>query len=547
MTARVLLVDDDVELRSMLRDYLIWEGFDVKDVGEGADAVERALGGHCDILVLDVMLPDTDGFAILSRIRRESSLPVLMLSARGDGHDRVAGLELGADDYVPKPCSPRELCGRIRAILKRASGPATTADTQISAGSVTLWPSRRRVERDGQPLPLTSTEFNIVELLVRHAGRPVSKAHISEVALQRKLTRFDRAVDVHVSSIRQKVGLLADGRSPIQTVVKRGYQLLDEGTGSPVVDTGPPPASEGGERRSPDTADQRAADTPAARLRSAEFHANLRTSHASALLADLRNALQLGQMSVHYQPTVDIVTGQVVKAEALMRWDHPAHGFVPPAEFIPIAENAGLIDPLGDFVFEQAARVANTLRLELRGRGRDPLRISVNRSARQFTAPDGADRWIRHLRDQALDGSALSVEITESILLDDQTIVANQLRQLRATGMTVELDDFGTGYSALSYLKKFKIDFLKIDRSFVQDIVSDANDRAIVEAIIAMAKSLGISLIAEGVETHDQARILSAVGCDLAQGFLYARPMPEQQFIAFVAGDSAARQTAKGA
>lgn len=227
MGFKVLLVDDDVELVELLRDYLEREGLAVAAAHDGAAGVAAALSGGHDIVVLDVMMPGTDGIAALAQIRARSAVPVLMLTARGDDADRIAGLELGADDYVPKPCTPRELVARIRAILKRAGATAAAAQP-IAAGTLTVWPAQRRAERDGQALALTSTEFNLVEVLARNAGRPVSKAELSQDALGRPLTRFDRSIDVHMSSIRAKLGKLADGRSCIQTVIRKGYQLIVE-------------------------------------------------------------------------------------------------------------------------------------------------------------------------------------------------------------------------------------------------------------------------------------------------------------------------------
>jgi two-component system OmpR family response regulator len=226
---RVLLVDDDVELAGMLREYLQREGFDAATVHDGERGVAEALSGAYAIVVLDVMLPRLNGVEVLRRIRAQSPVPVLMLTARGDDVDRVVGLELGADDYVPKPCTPRELVARLRAILRRAerSAPGGAA-APISAGSLTLWPEKRRAEWKGQPIDLTSTEFNLLEVLARHAGRVVSKAELSEQGLGRALTRFDRSIDVHVSSLRQKLGCLEDGRSCIQTVRGIGYQLVKE-------------------------------------------------------------------------------------------------------------------------------------------------------------------------------------------------------------------------------------------------------------------------------------------------------------------------------
>jgi len=228
MKHRILLVDDDVELVELLRDYLEREGFAVTAAHDGIAGAALALSGEHELVVLDVMMPGIDGIATLGLIRAGSSLPVIMLTARGDDLDRIAGLELGADDYVPKPCSPRELAARIRAILKRSSGQVAAMPSVIVSGSLTVWSAQRRAERDGKALELTSTEFNLVEVLARNAGRPVSKAELSEEALGRALARFDRSIDVHMSSIRQKLGNLADGRSCIQTVIRKGYQLVVE-------------------------------------------------------------------------------------------------------------------------------------------------------------------------------------------------------------------------------------------------------------------------------------------------------------------------------
>jgi len=229
MKAHVLLVDDDIELLELLRDYLVRDGFDVACAHDGPSGVTGALSGQHDIVVLDVMMPGVSGLQALAQIRATSALPVVMLTARGDDTDRIVGLELGADDYVPKPCTPRELAARLRAILKRSgSAPVMAGAQSIAAGALTLWPAQRRVEFAGQPLELTSTEFSLLEMLMRHAGSVVGKSDLSEQALGRPLSRFDRSIDVHISSIRHKLGALPDGRSMIQTVIRRGYQLLVE-------------------------------------------------------------------------------------------------------------------------------------------------------------------------------------------------------------------------------------------------------------------------------------------------------------------------------
>ncbi len=227
---RILLIDDDEKLTALLRDYLHEDGFEVLAENDGVRGIESALSGEFSIVVLDVMMPSLNGLEVLRRIRRHSTLPVLMLTARGDDVDRITGLELGADDYVPKPCTPRELVARIRAILRRTQSPAIAdaASVPIVSGSLSMWPEQRHAEWLGESLKLTSTEFSLLEVLLRQAGRPVSKNELSERALSRPLARHDRNIDVHISSIRRKLGALSDGRSLIQSVHRLGYQLLKE-------------------------------------------------------------------------------------------------------------------------------------------------------------------------------------------------------------------------------------------------------------------------------------------------------------------------------
>jgi DNA-binding response OmpR family regulator len=221
---QVLLADDDVELSAMLVEYLERDGFAVTAVHDGEAAARLAAAGKFQIVVLDVMMPRMDGMEALRRIRQTSRIPVIMLTARGDDIDRIIGLELGADDYVPKPCTPRELSARLRAILRRVH-PQPEAGGPISLSGLTLWPEKRRVEWRGKPLELTSTQFNVLEVLMRNAGRVVSKKELSEQALGRPLARFDRSLDVHVSSIRQKLG---EGAELIRTVRGTGYHLVKD-------------------------------------------------------------------------------------------------------------------------------------------------------------------------------------------------------------------------------------------------------------------------------------------------------------------------------
>ncbi|MBS0570610.1 MAG: response regulator transcription factor [Proteobacteria bacterium] len=222
--AKILLADDDEELCQLLRDFLTRDGFAVDVSHDGDAALARARAGGYDALVLDVMLPGRSGLDLLRELRRDHALPVLMLTALGEDLDRILGLELGADDYVPKPCNPREIAARLRAILRRTRGDGDSARlTDLSAGPVSLRAASRSVTLHGEALPLTGTEFNILAVLLREAGRVVSKETLSQDVLGRPLGPFDRSIDVHISKLRRKLGHAADGESLIGTVHRGGY------------------------------------------------------------------------------------------------------------------------------------------------------------------------------------------------------------------------------------------------------------------------------------------------------------------------------------
>jgi diguanylate cyclase (GGDEF)-like protein/PAS domain S-box-containing protein len=245
------------------------------------------------------------------------------------------------------------------------------------------------------------------------------------------------------------------------------------------------------------------------------------------IATDLRTAISAQQFEILYQPIVSLQTGAVHKAEALLRWRHPTRGLLGPAEFIPFAESNGMIVEIGDWVFRQAAAQAQRWQRLI-----DPsFQVSVNKSPLQFRR-DAAlyQSWIAYLGELGLPSHSIVIEITESVLMDGVEQVIERLRQYRAMGLQVSLDDFGTGYSSLSHLKRFDIDYVKIDQSFIATLENDEGDLALCEAIIVMAHKLGLMVVAEGVETKVQRALLVDAGCDYAQGYMFARPMPAAEF-----------------
>ena len=246
------------------------------------------------------------------------------------------------------------------------------------------------------------------------------------------------------------------------------------------------------------------------------------------IVNDLRMGLEKLELWVAYQPIINLRTGDIHKAEALMRWQHPIEGLIGPDTFIPIAEETGLIHLIGDRLFEDVAVMSQSLRADFHPEFQISMNVSPvqlnNRSKTVFQI------WRESMFDLGLPGQAVVLEITEGLLLEQRTIVTEQLLAFRDAGIQVALDDFGTGYSSLSYLKKFDIDYLKIDKTFVSNLRPGSEDLALCEAIIVMAHKLGIEVIAEGVETGDQRDLLTAAGCDYAQGYLFAKPMAGESF-----------------
>ncbi|MBV8559245.1 MAG: EAL domain-containing protein, partial [Acidimicrobiia bacterium] len=269
------------------------------------------------------------------------------------------------------------------------------------------------------------------------------------------------------------------------------------------------------------------------RARFEVFDEAMRDQSTERLLLEnaLRRAPQRGELRALYQPIVRLADGAMVACEALVRWVHPERGLLEAAQFVPLAEETGIIVPIGGWVLEEACRQAASWP----GDGTAPA-VSVNLSARQLSRADLVDGVAQALTASGLDPDRLWLEITESVLMEDADTAVDALGRLRALGVHLCVDDFGTGYSSLAYLRRFPVDALKVDRSFVAGLGKDPEDSAIVEAVVSMAHSLRLSVVAEGVETDDQLARLRDLGCELAQGFYFAAPVPATALDAFSAG-----------
>jgi EAL domain-containing protein (putative c-di-GMP-specific phosphodiesterase class I) len=258
---------------------------------------------------------------------------------------------------------------------------------------------------------------------------------------------------------------------------------------------------------------------------------NMRAVKRQSIEESLRQALERREFTVYYQPTVDLKTGIITGAEALVRWRHPNRGLVPPGEFIPVAEDSGLIVPMGQWVLREACRQARAW-----GKAGLSLQsIAVNVSAIEFRGDSFLENVFTVLTQTGLDPTCLELELTETVLMKRADSIASILKTFRASGVRIAIDDFGTGYSSLSYLRKFPIDALKIDQSFMRQISAAPNETVIVSAIISLGRSLNLRVIGEGVETAEELAFLQAHQCDAAQGFFFSKPVPASQFAKLLA------------
>ncbi len=285
--------------------------------------------------------------------------------------------------------------------------------------------------------------------------------------------------------------------------------------------------------RDADAAQYRSKSRGRSRIEFFDAEARSETRRVLEIEQDLSRALGADELVLHYQPEVDLETGAVTGVEALMRWHHPRRGMLQPAEFIDIAEESGLIVPLGTWAIMEACRQATRWDAEGVGSG---LSMSVNLSARQFLLPDLPDIVSAAVRESGLPPERLCLEMTETALMDEGDATLASLEALRALGVQLSVDDFGTGYSSLAYLKRFPVDWLKVDQSFVDGLGTDAEDTAIVTAVISLAHALDLHVVAEGVETADQLANLRTLGCDIGQGTLFSAPMPASELRAFLRG-----------
>ncbi|AFY70795.1 response regulator receiver modulated diguanylate cyclase/phosphodiesterase [Thalassoporum mexicanum PCC 7367] len=571
---KILVIEDMEALREEVIDTLSYEGFDVMGAENGLVGVKIAQSFLPDLIVCDVMMPELDGYATLEILRQNpetAAIPFIFLTAKADKGDMRQGMELGADDYLTKPFTVSELIGAVNARLRKYAALRTQYDKKLRQTEAKLEYVANRDELTKLPNRILFHEYlhqllqpeneeaqqicfaiifidvdrfnDINTTLGQDVGDALLQAlaerlrsHLGHLEYQSMIARLrgdEFAIAMQditgIEDIRQKLHNLLE--VVYQPYAVCGHELsISVSVGITIYPE-----------------DSKDVDTLLKNADLAMYHAKKdgiantfkfyslelyqRSSERVMLSNGLRRAIERNEFCLFYQPKLNLKTGRIVGAEALIRWQHPELGLVMPSKFIPLAEETGLIVYLSEWVIKQAcSQIRQWQQQDLM-----PIRVSVNLSGRDFKRDRLVENVEQAIAAHEIAPNCLELEITEGIIVSHTSLTKEILAKLRALGIRITVDDFGTGYSSLSYLRNFPIDTLKIDRCFVQNIDKNDSDAAITMAVIDLARALSLEVVAEGVENQAQLEFMKRANCDCIQGFYFSRPVPATEFAGMLA------------
>ncbi len=579
-TEDILIVDDTPDNLHLLSRMLTCQGYNVRKALSGPMALTAVQTVAPDLILLDIMMPEMDGYEVCQNLKADAKtaeIPIIFLSALDDVLDKVKGFQVGGVDYITKPFQFEEVLIRVQnqlalraaeleirvlnaeleARVKERTQELEVANTQLLEmalhDSLTGLPNRALLMTDLRRsihqakanlnyqfavLFLDCDRFKVVndslghlvgdELLILIAHRlscyvkpqnTLARLGGDEFAIL--LTEIPNFHDVTILSDQ----ILQCFSQPFN--LERHEIFINASIGIVIGNC---------EYNEPEHL-LRDADTAMYRAKAlgkGQYHLFDPVMHTAALErlqleTDLRRGIEQEELVVHYQPIVSLITGRISGFEALVRWRHPKRGLIPPGLFIPIAEETGLITAIGYWVLSESCHQLRTWQQQ---NSIDPnLFVSVNLSVKQFAQPNLLEQIDQVLEHSQLSPDCLKLEITESAIMDNHQDVATILKELRKRRILISIDDFGTGYSSLSYLHSFPVDTLKIDKSFVQRLNLTSENIGLIPVIISLAKTMNMSVIAEGIELPEQLKILRELNCGLGQGYFFAKPLPGEELI----------------
>ena len=569
---QILVVDDLLLNRAQLSQVLAEVGYQVFEAANGQEAVEQFKQHQPDLVLMDIMMPVMDGYEAARKIKRLSDsqhVPIIFISGETSDEAVAKALDAGGDDFVAKPFNPSLLRAKIKVQLR-----IQTLNNSLQQNIQQLEWEIEDQKRTQQELQDISNYDALTGLPNRHFFLIYLAQTLKENAsdngkmalLMMDLSNFKRINDVYGHSsgdliLQQVTERLKRYVSKEQMVARTGgdhfvlflekveqISEIEETAKQLIVDVAAPYELEGDEvivgvdvgvTLYPDHCDNaemmmRCAGTALEFARKQEhnrfsFFAEEMQQETEAffeVLTGIHVALERGEFELYYQPQVDAINRNIVGCEVLLRWNHPKQGLISPDRFIPLLEKEGLIRPVGEWIMKEAIRQ----HLEWLEKGLPGVRIAVNFSAVQLQEEGLAEQVIEVIRESGIAPPWFKLEITETSTIDNLAQVAETLHAIRASGISIAVDDFGTGYSTLNYLQKLPVDIIKIDQQFIRDIPFSPEDKTLVKAVIAMAHSMGLDVVAEGVETEEQAEFLRKHSCEELQGYLFSRPLPAKEF-----------------
>jgi len=547
--ASVLVVDDIRANRFILRKHLEGQGIRlIFEAENGLQALDILQARPIDLVLLDVMMPEMDGYQVLEKMKAEPrwrEIPVIMITALDDLESAVKCIADGAEDYLLKPFNPVMLKARISACLEkkrlrdiereylRLYDPATGLANRVFFIS-RLDEEIQRAKRHRLLFAVALVRLGRHRTVQEGLGQAAADAFVRAqadrlIALLPQNAVLARSGDNDLAVLLRDLNYTADGDHQALAVLKALDQPLEiqghDVSGNTAVGMAYSASNYTGAGEM-----LRDAGLAAARVGSrGGLQIFDEAMHAEAmqrldLEPEFRRAIDAGQLVLYYQPIVELNAGQLVGMEGLVRWRHPVRGMIPPNDFIKLAEETGLILPLGAWVLAEACR--QTAAWEAAVAGARRFTVSVNVSAHQFTDPVFLTTLQQAMAAAGVDARRIKLELTETALVDNPGRVEQVLRQVRDFQVQTALDDFGTGYCSMSYLHRFPFDTLKIDQSFVRRLEDKPRNCQIVASTIDLAHKLGMSVVAEGVETPAEAKTLIGLGCEYAQGSLFRMPLP---------------------
>jgi len=546
----IIIADDDPSILLLLRHILTGDNYDVTEARSGMEAIELCREYSYDLAIFDLVMPDVDGISACKEITFQISNPppVLIITSLDDDASVSRAFEAGAIDYITKPINWSVFKQRVRRIVESERNRQKVKRLEFH-DALTGLPNRTllldrlesatlRAQRNQTMLALLMVDIDNLKLINETLGHHNGDKVILSVAhrLQKTIRNTDTLsrsggdeFNLIIENIQQleDVGLMA---AKFSRAIEHSMTILDQDIhikASIGISIYPQDGHDIGSLLSnADSALYRAKDQGGNLYEFYSPELGKKARRRLELENSLRCALDNDELVVYYQPKIDLITDEANGMEALVRWNHPEKGIIPPDEFIPIAEETGLIIRLGQQVIEKACYQFKQWQNE-----NIPLtNISINVSARQFKEQDLVTLLQEVLSENQLDATHIELELTESTLLKNENQAESILNQLHNMGIKISIDDFGTGYASLSYLKRLPIDILKIDKSFTDGILNDPDDIAIINAIYGLAKGFEIKLVAEGIETEGQLEKMRVLGVDYGQGYFWSPPLPAEQY-----------------